>query len=142
MTRVCIVGAGAIGGFLGTRLALAGDCQVCALAGATLAALQQHRLAPDQDGQRFTAPARVADRADALGPCRDLAVIVAVKAHALGLAPALVPLPGERTVVLPAMNGVPWWFCEGCAATCRRPAGQRGPGRSHAPSPSRDALAA
>ena len=113
MTRVCIVGAGAIGGFLGTRLALAGDCQVSALArGATLAALQQHGWRLDQDGQRFTAPARVADRADALGP-QDL-VIVAVKAHALsGLAPELVPLLGERTVVLPAMNGVPWWFCEG-----------------------------
>ncbi len=111
--RVCIVGAGAIGGFIGTRLALAGQARVSALArGATLAALRDHGWRLQMGGQLLNGPALASDDAAALGP-QDL-LIIAVKAPALpALAPTLAPLLGPATVVLPAMNGVPWWFCLG-----------------------------
>jgi 2-dehydropantoate 2-reductase len=115
MKKVCIVGAGAVGGLIGARLAAAGKADVSAIArGATLAALREHgwRLqSPDGDVQT---PARASDDARELG-LQDL-VVVAVKGPALGaVAPMLAPLLGPQTVVLPAMNGVPWWFCRGVA---------------------------
>ncbi len=112
--RVCIVGAGAIGGFIGTRLAATGQAQVSALArGATLAALRTHgwRMRTEA-GLEQASLARASDDAVALGP-QDL-VVVAVKATALGeVAPAIGRLMGPDTRVLTAMNGVPWWFCDG-----------------------------
>lgn len=111
--KVCIVGAGAIGGLLGARLAAAGQAQVAALArGDTLAALRAHGWRLNSGQERLRLPAEASDRPDALGP-QDL-VIIAVKATSLSaLAPTLMPLLGESTVVMPAMNGVPWWFCHG-----------------------------
>ncbi|HET9977220.1 MAG TPA: 2-dehydropantoate 2-reductase [Burkholderiaceae bacterium] len=110
--KVTIVGAGAIGGFIGARLAHAGRAEVSALArGATRDALRQHgwRL-ETADGLVQGRLARAEDDAAALG-AQDL-VVIAVKAPALpALAPRLTPLLGRATVVLPAMNGVPWWFC-------------------------------
>jgi 2-dehydropantoate 2-reductase len=108
--KICIVGAGAIGGFIGTRLALAGRAQVCALArGPTLAALRQYGWRLEERGELRSAPARAAEDAGALG-VQD-AVVVAVKGPALPqLAPTLAPLLGPATLIVPAMNGVPWWF--------------------------------
>ncbi|MES2187079.1 MAG: 2-dehydropantoate 2-reductase [Pseudomonadota bacterium] len=113
LRKICIVGAGAIGGFIGARLALAGHSEVSALArGATLAALQTHGWRLQMGGQSFTTPAPASAHPHALG-VQDL-VIIAVKGPALeALAPTLAPLLGPHTVVLPAMNGVPWWFCDG-----------------------------
>ena len=112
MKNVCIVGAGAIGGWLAAALARAG-CSVSAYArGATLAALQSQGLRIERDGRTETFAVRAADRATALGP-QDL-VVVAVKAPALAaVAPAVAELLGPQTVVLTAMNGVPWWFLDG-----------------------------
>lgn len=111
--KVCIVGAGSIGGFIGTRLAVAGRARVTALArGATLAALQAHGWRLQEGGEPLQAPASASHDAAALG-VHDL-VVIAVKGPALpALAPTLVPLLGPHTVVLPAMNGVPWWFVDG-----------------------------
>ncbi len=109
--RVAIVGAGAIGGCIGTRLSVLPDVAVSALArGATRAALLEHGWRMRSGGQRLQGPvAAVADDAAALG-VQDL-VVVAVKGPSLGaLAPQLTPLVGPHTVILPAMNGVPWWF--------------------------------
>lgn len=115
MKKVCIVGAGAIGGFIGTRLAAAGRADVSALTrGATLAALRRHGWRLSSAGGLLQAPARAAEHAEELGP-QDL-VVVAVKGPALAAAAgSIAPLLGPGTVVLPAMNGVPWWFCEGVA---------------------------
>jgi 2-dehydropantoate 2-reductase len=115
--KVCVVGAGAIGGFLGTRLALTGEADVAALArGTTLVALRDHGWRLESDGQQLSAPAaKAADDPRELGP-QDL-VIITVKAPALPrLAPTLRPLIGPETIILPAMNGVPWWFSIGLAA--------------------------
>jgi 2-dehydropantoate 2-reductase len=112
MTRVCVVGAGAIGTFLGTHLARRG-AEVSALArGATAAALRAHGFRFEEAGRTLTAPVRVAEEAAVLGP-HDL-VVIAVKGPSLpGLAGRLPPLLGPDTVVLTAMNGVPWWFFHG-----------------------------
>jgi len=115
--KICIVGAGAVGGFLGTRLAAAGEAAVSALArGDTLAALRSMGWRLQQGGQLLRAPlARAAEDPRELGP-QDL-IIIAVKGPALPeLAPTLTPLLGPRTIVLPAMNGVPWWFSDGLPA--------------------------
>lgn len=111
--KICIVGAGAIGGWLGTRLACSGPEPVAALArGDTLAALRQHGWRLDEAGRRWQAPAQAESDAAALGP-QDL-VVLALKAQALpALAPTLAPLLTPATVLLPAMNGVPWWFFHG-----------------------------
>jgi 2-dehydropantoate 2-reductase len=128
MVKVCIVGAGAIGGFIGARLAAAGRAEVSALArGATLEAL-------DREGWRLRAadrvvrgPARAAADPAALGT-QDL-VVIAVKAPAMGeVARVIAPLLGPATVVLPAMNGVPWWFGHGIAALGEAPLASVDPG--------------
>ena len=111
--KVCIVGAGAIGGFIGTRLAAAG-VRVGALArGATLAALREHGWRMDTAQGRITATVDAAsDRAAELGVHH--LVVIAVKGPALAaVAEGIAPLLGPHTLVLPAMNGVPWWFCQG-----------------------------
>ena len=120
--RVCVVGAGAIGGYIAGRLALSGAAEVSVLArGATLAALRSHGLRVQFSGPQpaekvATVPA--ADSAAELGP-QDL-VVLAVKAQS---APAAVesmePLLGPSTIVLPALNGVPWWFFDGFGGPCR-----------------------
>jgi 2-dehydropantoate 2-reductase len=111
--KVCIVGAGAVGGFIGAKLAAAGHADVSALArGATLAALEHHGWRVDGSAGDVRAPARASDDPRSLG-AQDV-VVVAVKAPALAaLAPRLAPLLHATTMVLPAMNGVPWWFCRG-----------------------------
>lgn len=108
--KICIYGAGAIGGFIGARLAAQGECQVSAVArGATLAALQTHGWRLRQGGALITAPCQASDAPADLG-VQDL-IVIAVKGPALSeVADRLAPLMGPHTVVLPAMNGVPWWF--------------------------------
>ncbi|WP_394791976.1 2-dehydropantoate 2-reductase [Rhodoferax sp.] len=110
--RVCIFGAGAIGGWIGARLAGV-DCQLSVVArGATLAALREHGLRLEQDGETCSVPVQAsADPAD-LG-VQDL-VVIAVKAPGLrDVARHIAPLIGPHTLVLTAMNGVPWWFLQG-----------------------------
>ena len=112
--KICIVGLGAIGGlfaaWLGRRLP-AGEVTLSAVArGATLAALRQHGLR--LEGDDVAVPVTASDDPAALG-VQDL-VIIAVKAPALlEVARHIAPLIGPDTVVLTAMNGVPWWFFEG-----------------------------
>lgn len=109
--RICIIGAGAIGGLIGARLAARAGCEPAVLArGATLRALREHGWRADTEEGLLQAPARVVEDAAELGE-QDL-VILAVKGPALRVvAQGLAPLLGEHTIVLPAMNGVPWWFC-------------------------------
>ncbi len=110
--RVAIVGAGAIGGWLGVLLSHTG-CIVSALArGETLTALQREGLQLHENGRLIGAPVEASSSAVALG-VQDL-VIVAVKAPALAeVARSIAPLIGRHTIVLTAMNGVPWWFFNG-----------------------------
>jgi 2-dehydropantoate 2-reductase len=127
--KICVVGAGAIGGFLGTRLALEGSTQVSALArGATLVALRDHGWRLREGADFAQAPvALAADDPRELGP-QDL-LIITVKSPALpALAPTLAPLFAKDSMVLPAMNGVPWWFSAGIDALGPRPLESVDPG--------------
>ena len=110
--KVCIYGAGAIGGWIGAHLAQHG-CNLSAVArGATLEALQQNGLVLLQGGQEIHASLAARENPADLG-VQDL-VIVAVKAPAMvDVARRIGPLIGPNTVVLTAMNGVPWWFLQG-----------------------------
>jgi 2-dehydropantoate 2-reductase len=129
IVRVCVVGAGAIGGFIGTRLALTGEARVSALArGTTLVALRDHGWRLEEGEKLLTAPtALAADDARELG--RQDLVILTLKSPALPpLAPSLTPLIGPDTIVLPAMNGVPWWFGAGVAALGAQPLESVDPG--------------
>lgn len=110
--KVCIYGAGAIGGWIGAHLAQHG-CSLSAVArGATLEALQQNGLVLLQGGQEIRSSLVTRENPAELG-VQDL-VIVAVKAPAMAdVARRIGPLLGPDTIVLTAMNGVPWWFLQG-----------------------------
>ncbi|WP_287497708.1 2-dehydropantoate 2-reductase [Pandoraea sp. CB10b_02] len=116
--KVTIIGAGAIGGLIGTRLAATGEAQVSALArGATLAALRERGWRVRQGEALIAAPVAAAHPVEEAGKLgvQDL-VVIAVKGPALSqVAASVTPLLGPQTIVLPAMNGVPWWFCKGVA---------------------------
>lgn len=110
--KVCVAGLGAIGGLVAARLALAGH-EVAALArGATLQAVRERGLAlVTAQGERRIARLHASDTAAELGPAELL--VIAFKGQALAAdAPSLAPLVGPGTVVLPLMNGVPWWFLQ------------------------------
>jgi 2-dehydropantoate 2-reductase len=111
--KVCVYGAGAIGGLIGARLASVGGSEMSAVArGATLAALRRNGLRLTSDKGEIRAAVRAAEDPAELG-AQDL-VVLAVKGPALpAVAARIGPLLGPDTMVLAAMNGVPWWFFEG-----------------------------
>ncbi|MGQ0676119.1 MAG: ketopantoate reductase family protein [Rhodospirillales bacterium] len=107
--KICVVGAGAIGGMIAAYLARAGH-EVSAVArGDHLRAIAANGLTLLKGEERFTARCRAAEDPDALGP-QDY-VFIALKAHAVGpMLPRLAPLLGPDTAVVPALNGIPWWY--------------------------------
>ena len=113
--KVCIYGAGAIGGWIGVHLAQTGHEVSVVARGATLEALQKNGLQCVQTQAaeaRLKADVKVSANPADLGP-QDL-VIVAVKAPAMAdVAKGIAPLLGPNTMVMTAMNGVPWWFFQG-----------------------------
>ena len=110
--KACIYGAGAIGGWIGHGLARAG-CSVSMVArGATLDALQLHGLRL-HGGKDITSQAVASTDTPAELGVQDL-VVLAVKAPSLpAVARQIRPLLGPQTIVMTAMNGVPWWFLQG-----------------------------
>ncbi len=107
--KICVYGAGAIGGYLGAELALSGADVTLIARGPHLAAMKQHGVRLQSDGEeRVAHPVCTDDPAEA-GP-QDY-VIVTLKAHSV---PAIVdvmqPLLGPDTAVVWAVNGVPWWY--------------------------------
>lgn len=107
--KICVFGAGAIGGHLAGRLARGGAEVSVVARGAHLAAIQANGLrvvAPDGD---FVSHPAATDDPGKLG-VQD-AVIVSVKAPALpSVAATIVPLLGPATSVTFVMNGIPWWY--------------------------------
>ena len=109
--RICIVGAGAIGGLLGARLALAGETVTFVEKNAAHAhAIRTKGLRIEADGDAVVATnVDVTDDLGAPGP-QDL-VIIAVKAHQIPLLlPDIRKLFGPETMVMTVQNGVPWWY--------------------------------
>jgi len=110
--RIVIAGAGAIGGYVGARLARAGADVVLHARGPHLRAMQDRGLRViSPDGDFEVKPAVAADFA-AIGQAD--VVFLGVKAHSLtALAPTLTPLLGPSTVVVSTQNGIPWWYFQG-----------------------------
>ena len=121
--KVCIAGLGAIGGLLAARLAAAGHAVSALARGATLNAVRERGLGLTAvSGERTVH--RIAVAADAAGLAPPDLLVIAMKGQALAAdARALAPLIGPHTLVLPAMNGVPWWFMPDAALTSVDPHG-------------------
>lgn len=112
MRKVCLYGAGAVGGFIGALLAKAGSQLSAVARGATLMALQEQGVRLQLADELVTVPVRACANPADLG-VQDL-VIIAVKAQSMPeVAAGIGPLLGPETLVLTAMNGVPWWFFDG-----------------------------
>lgn len=107
--KICIVGAGAIGGYLGAGLSLAGEDVTLIARGAHLAAMQKDGLRLRIAGEeRCAKPAATDDPAE-VGP-QDY-VFVTLKAHSIpAMAERMKPLLGPETAIVFAVNGVPWWY--------------------------------
>ncbi|HEY1913002.1 MAG TPA: 2-dehydropantoate 2-reductase [Vicinamibacterales bacterium] len=107
--RIAIAGAGAIGGYIGARLARAGSDVVLFARGPHLRAMQERGLrviSPDGD---FEVRPQVTGDLATIGAVD--VVFLGVKAHGLtSLAPLLRPLFGPDTVVVSTQNGIPWWY--------------------------------
>jgi len=113
--RICVFGAGAVGGHMAVKLARAGHEVSCVMRGAHLTAARANGLTLEAGGERFTARVAASDDPATLGP-QDL-VISALKANSLGgLADGIGPLLGPETAVVAAQNGVPWWYARGLGA--------------------------
>ena len=109
MTRICIFGAGAIGGYVGAALDKAGAEVSLIARGPHLEAIRAEGLGFEKDGKatRYSLPA--SDRPAEFGP-QDY-VILAIKAHTIPMIlDDLMPLLGPNTAVVPAVNGLPWWY--------------------------------
>ncbi len=113
MTKICVFGAGAIGGYVGARLAMNGEAEVSLVArGAHLAAMKSNGLTLRQSGETHVVHPRVTDAPAELGP-QDF-IILTLKAHGLaGVIDQLMPLIGRDTAILFAQNGIPWWYFHG-----------------------------
>lgn len=110
--RVGVIGAGAIGGWIGVRLAQRGHDVSVLARGETLAAIQAHGWRLDIGGETLTAQVGASDDPAALG-AQDV-IVIALKGPALAaVAPRLAPMIAPETLIVPAMNGVPWWFLLG-----------------------------
>jgi 2-dehydropantoate 2-reductase len=111
--RICIFGAGAIGGLMAAKLALRGEAEVTVIArGPHLAAMQADGLRLVSEGQEVVARPRCVASAEDAGP-QDY-VVVTLKAHSLpGAARQMQPLIGPDTAIVSAVNGVPWWYFHG-----------------------------
>lgn len=107
--KICIFGAGAIGGYLAVELALAGH-EVSAVArGEHLDAIRKRGLTLRIGGQEKTARIHASGNPAELGP-QDY-VLCALKAHqSYEVADKFAPLLGPDTAVVTAMNGIPWWY--------------------------------
>jgi 2-dehydropantoate 2-reductase len=108
--KIAIIGVGAIGGFIGTRLALAGEDVTFIARGANLEALRSRGIRlVTADGEKVIPKVKATNDYAAAGP-QDL-VILAMKAHQVEAVALEVPkLFGPDTVVVPMQNGIPYWY--------------------------------
>ncbi len=108
--KICVFGAGAIGGLMAARIAAAETAEVTIIArGPHLAAMQKNGLKLISDGVETIVHLRCVATAEEAG-VQD-AVIVTLKAHSLaGAAQQMQPLLGPETAIVSAVNGIPWWY--------------------------------
>ncbi len=110
--KICIFGAGAIGGYIGAKLARAGADVSLVARGPHLAAMKANGLTLIEEAGTFTVPVAATDDPAALGP-QDY-VILTLKAHSIPrIVPAMQPLLGPDTTIVYGVNGIPWWYFYG-----------------------------
>lgn len=110
--KICIYGAGAIGGYLGAGLALNGADVTLIARGPHLAAMQENGLKLIKDGEEHVARVTATDDPAEAGP-QDY-VIVTLKAHSVPpIAHQFAPLFHDKTAVVWGVNGIPWWYFHG-----------------------------
>jgi len=113
--RICVFGAGSIGGNFATRLASAGNDVSIVVRGAHLDAIRANGLTLLAGDRKIVAPVRASDRPADLGP-QD-AVLVTMKASGQGALPDTIgPLLRADTPVVFVQNGIPWWYGHGLSA--------------------------
>ncbi|MGQ0567326.1 MAG: 2-dehydropantoate 2-reductase [Gemmobacter sp.] len=107
--KICIFGAGAIGGYMGAKLAAVGADVSLVARGPHLAALQSKGLTLIEEGHATTHKVRATDDARTLGP-QDY-VILTLKAHSVPpVVDRITPLLGPDSTLVSGVNGVPWWY--------------------------------
>jgi 2-dehydropantoate 2-reductase len=110
--RFLIAGAGAIGAYIGARMARAGFDVTLFARGPHLRAMQEHGVQVKSSDGDFVARPAMAGSLEVVGPVD--VVFLGVKAHGLPqLAPQLKPVLGPETTVLSTQNGIPWWYFQG-----------------------------
>ena len=110
--RFLIAGAGAIGAYIGARMAQAGFEVTLYARGPHLRAMQEHGVQVKSSEGDFVARPRIAASLEEVGPVD--VVFLGVKAHGLPqLAPQLRPVVGPQTAVVSTQNGIPWWYFHG-----------------------------
>jgi len=118
--RICVYGAGAVGGHIAARLAAAGEEVSVVGRGAHLAAVRERGITLLHGDERITGKVRATDDPASLGPQQ--LVIVTLKANALsGIAKELKSMLKGDTAFVFAQNGIPWWYGNGLAASRPRP---------------------
>ena len=107
--KICVIGAGSIGGLLAAKLARAGEDVAVVARGAHLSAIRQNGLRLIELDGEIVVQVRATDRIAELG-YQDC-VILGVKAHQVADVVADAPaLLGAETTILTAQNGIPWWY--------------------------------
>lgn len=113
--KIAVVGLGAMGGYMAARMLAAGVAPVALVTRRHLEPLKTRGLRLVSDGRETVFPISASDDPETLGE-QDL-IVLAVKATSLpAMAPALAPMIGPDTLIVAAMNGVPWWFFHGLDA--------------------------
>ena len=127
LMRICVFGAGSVGGYLAGFLAKGGADVSVVARGAHLAAIRAHGLTVETPDGAINVKLPASDDPGELG--QQDAVLVTVKAPALNaVAAGIAPLLGRDTSVAFAMNGIPWWYFHAHGGTARR--SPPGPARS------------
>lgn len=107
--RICIFGAGAIGGYMGVRLLEAGADVTFLARGPHLAAMRDNGVTLISEGKETVVRPRLAATPEEAGP-QDY-VVITLKAHSIpGAAGEIAKLLGPSTTLVTAVNGVPWWY--------------------------------
>ena len=107
--RFAIYGAGAIGAYLGAKLSVAGEDVTLIARGPHLHAMQENGVRVRSPEGDFEARPLATDDPAEVGEVD--VIVLAVKAHGLAaIAPLLSPMLGPDTAVVPAQNGIPWWY--------------------------------
>jgi 2-dehydropantoate 2-reductase len=107
--KICIFGAGAVGGHMAAKLAAHGHDISVVARGPHLQAMREHGIKLLHGGKTILGRVRAVERAQELGPQE--AVFVTLKANGLGtFADQCAPLLGRETLVVFVQNGIPWWY--------------------------------